>query len=199
MPAIIPCDCIHIKVGVAPPPGIIVTIHALPPQFLLSMAYIETLITEQYGCGIQSCVPPRQEEPSSLWDQPTSTSASTPSPTPKHKMGESKSPTESLWNLDNIVITPPVFSHMIEQICLYLWRTDTPALVKEYVFHALAQLIRIFHYSEGGNGTRLPSPHPHLNVDKGLMVMLQNELKILYETETKEMETKTTPSGTGEN
>ncbi|WAR02868.1 HECD4-like protein [Mya arenaria] len=201
-PAIIPSDCIHIKVGVSPPPGIIITIHALPPQFLLSMAYIETLITEKYGCGIKSCALPKQEESSRLWDMPSSSSSQSQQQQQqqqkhKHKPVETKSPNDSLWNLDNIVITPPVFSHMIEQICLYLWRTDTPALVKEYVFQALAQLIRVYHNSEGCNGTRLPSPHPHLNVNTGLMVVLQNELKILYETETKGWETKTTSSGTG--
>jgi len=196
-PAIIPSDCIHIKVGVSPPPGIIITIHALPPQFLLSLTYIETLITETYGCGTKSCVPPRQDESPSLWDMPTS-HPSTPllsKPKPVEKV--EKDPNGSLWNVDNIVITPYVFSHLIEQVCIYLWRTDVPALVKEYIFHQLAQAIRVYHYSEGGNGTRLPSPQPHLSLNQGLMVLLQSELKILYETETKGWETRTTPSGTG--
>lgn len=191
-PAIIPCDCIHIKVGVSPPPGVIITIHALPPQFLLSLTYIETLITEKHGCGTKSCTPPKQDDPYP-WDFPLSSQAQVK---PDTKPIE-KDPNGSLWNLDNIVITPPVFSHMIEQICLYLWRTEVPALVKEYVFHQLAQSVRIYHYSEGANGTRLPSPQPHLNVNTGLMVLLQSELKILYETETKGWETMTTPSGTG--
>ncbi|XP_053376532.1 probable E3 ubiquitin-protein ligase HECTD4 [Mercenaria mercenaria] len=191
-PAIIPCDCIHIKVGVSPPPGVIITIHALPPQFLLSLTYIETLITEKHGCGTKSCVPLKQDDPNP-WDIPSFSQSQSKTET---KLID-KDPNGSLWNLDNIVITPPVFSHMIEQICLYLWRTDVPALVKEYIFHQLAQSVRIYHYSEGGNGTRLPSPQPHLNVNTGLMVLLQSELKILYETETKGWETRTTPSGTG--
>lgn len=192
-PAIIPSDCIHIKVGVSPPPGIIITIHALPPQFLLSLTYIETLITETYGCGTKSCLPPKQEESPSLWDMPSTQAPVQPKP-PKPV---EKDPNGSLWSVDNIIITPLVFSHMIEQVCFYLWRTDVPALVKEYIFHQLAQAVRVYHYSEGGNGTKLPSPQPHLNVNQGLMVLLQSELKILYETETKNWETQTTPSGTG--
>ncbi|XP_052243277.1 probable E3 ubiquitin-protein ligase HECTD4 isoform X2 [Dreissena polymorpha] len=196
-PAIIPTDCIHVKVGVSPPPGIVITIHALPPQFLLAMTYIETLITETYGCGTKSCVPPKQEEPCSLWDMPSSPQSQTQTTPTKMAKSMEKEPNESLWNLDNIVITPPVFSHMIEQICFYLWRTDVPALIKEYVFHQLAQSVRVYHYSEGGNSCKLPSPLPHLNVNQGLMVMLHSELKILYETETKGLDVITTPSGSG--
>ncbi|KAL3856755.1 hypothetical protein ACJMK2_011476 [Sinanodonta woodiana] len=186
IPAVIPCDRIHLRLGVSPPPGIIVTIHALPPQFLLALAYIETLITEKHGCGMKSCGQNKENEE------------------PCDQMMKSQSrfflETElqrSLWNLDDIVIPPPVFSHMIEIVCGYMWRTDIPALVKEYLFHLLAQSIRILHYSEGSNGTKLPTIQPHLNPTNGLFVQLQAEMKMLYDEETKGWATLTTSSGTG--
>ena len=188
-PAIIPCDRIHLRVGVSPPPGIIVTIHALPPQFLLALTYIETLITEQHGCGTKSCAPPKQEE-ADFWEQAFAS-------VERAEERVEKSPQESLWNLDNIIITPLVFSHMIEQFCGYMWRTDMPALVKEYLFHLLAQSIRVLHYSEGSNGTKLPTPQPHLNPAQGLLIQLHNELQVLYEAESKGWVTATTPCGTG--
>ena len=187
-PAIIPCDRIHLRIGVSPPPGIIVTVHALPPQFLLALTYIETLITEYFGCGTKACGASRQDNgmEGKLAQPQINTNI------------VGKDAQDSLWNLDDIVLTPPVFSHMIEQVCVYLWKTDIPALVKEYVFIQLAQSVRIFHYSEGCNGTRLPTPHPHLNPSHGLLVQLQQELKLLYEFETKDWETVVTASGTGE-
>ena len=188
-PAIIPCDRIHLRVGVSPPPGIIVTIHALPPQFLLAITYIETLITEQHGCGTKSCPPPKQEEPD-FWEQAFAGAGRT-------EEQVVKSPQESLWNLDNIVITPMVFSHMIEQFCGYMWRTEIPALVKEYLFHLLAQSIRVLHYSEGCNGTKLPTPQPHMNPAQGLLIQLHNELQVLHEAESKSWGSLTTPCGTG--
>ena len=188
-PAIIPCDRIHLRVGVSPPPGIIVTIHALPPQFLLALTYIETLITEQHGCGTKSCAPPKQEE-ADFWEQAFARSE-------RVEERVEKSPQESLWNLDNIIITPLVFSHMIEQFCGYMWRTDMPALVKEYLFHLLAQSIRVLHYSEGSNGTKLPTPQPHLNPAQGLLIQLHNELQVLYEAESKGWVSATTPCGSG--
>ena len=190
-PAIIPCDRIHLRVGVSPPPGIIVTIHALPPQFLLALTYIETLITEQHGCGTKSCKPPKQEE-SDFWEQAFASAERS-----EERTETEKSPQESLWNLDNIVITPIVFSNMIEQFCGYMWRTDMPALVKEYLFHLLAQSIRVLHYSEGSNGTKLPTPQPHLNPAQGLLIQLHNELQVLYEAESKGWVSATTPCGTG--
>ena len=65
--------------------------------------------------------------------------------------------------------------------------SSIPALVKEYMFHLLAQSMRILHYSEGGNGSRLPTLNPHLNPSTGLLVQLQSELRRLYEEETKGM------------
>lgn len=99
-PAIIPTDRVHIRLGVSPPPGIILSIHALPPQFLLAVAYIETLITEKYGCGTRSC---GSRESCKMSDSQLAF--------------QSKDIHDSLWSVDNIVISPPVFRHMIELLC----------------------------------------------------------------------------------
>ena len=165
------------------------TIHALPPQFLLAITYIETLITEQHGCGTKSCPQPKQEEPD-FWEQAFAGEIRTEEQTVK-------SPQESLWNLDNIVITPMVFSHMIEQFCGYMWRTEIPALVKEYLFHLLAQSVRVLHFSEGCNGTKLPTPQPHMNPAQGLLIQLHNELQVLHEAESKSWSSSTTSCGAG--
>lgn len=63
--------------------------------------------------------------------------------------------------------------------------TNTPAIIKEYLFHLLAQSLRILHYSEGCNSSKLPTLNPHLNPSTGLLVQLQAELRRLYEEETK--------------
>ncbi|KAK3084084.1 hypothetical protein FSP39_007865 [Pinctada imbricata] len=176
-PAVVPCDRVHIKLGVSPPPGVILTVHALPPQFLLAVAYIETLITEKYGCGTHSCGPRNGRD--------------------SQRALLSRSLQDSLWSVDSIVITPPVFKHMIEIVCRYIWMSNIPALIKEYVFHLLAQSLRILHYSEGCNGSKLPTLNPHLNLSTGLLVQLQTELRRLYEEETKGWMSATTCSGSG--
>ncbi|XP_062590799.1 probable E3 ubiquitin-protein ligase HECTD4 isoform X2 [Saccostrea cucullata] len=179
-PAIVPTDRVHIRLGVSPPPGIILTIHALPPQFLLAVAYIETLTSEKYGCGTKSCGP---RERSKMTDSQLTL--------------QNKDCHDSLWSVDNIVISPPVFRHMIELLCRHLWMTNTPAIIKEYLFHLLAQSLRILHYSEGCNSSKLPTLNPHLTPSTGLLVQLQAELRRLYEEETKGWQSGTLVSGTG--
>ncbi|KAJ8312853.1 hypothetical protein KUTeg_010226 [Tegillarca granosa] len=178
-PAIIPCDRIHLRLGVSPPPGIMLTIHALSPQFLLAVAYIETLITEKYRCGTKSCGP--KEDNSGR----------------EYSSSSYRDFQDTLWNVDNIVISPPVFKHVIELLCRYIWTTSIPALIKEYMFSLLAQSLRILHYSEGGNGCKLPTFQPYLNPTQGILVQLQKELQKLYEEETKGWTSATTASGTG--
>lgn len=165
------------KLGVSPPPGVMLTIHGLYPQFLLAVAYIETLIEEKYGCGTRSCGMRGHSNTNMIF--------------------MSKDLYQSLWNVDNIKITPPVFKHMIELVCRYLWKCSIPSLIKEYMFHLLAQSLRILNYSEGCNGSVLPTLQPHLNLSTGLLVQLQIELKKLYEDETKGWESLSTASGVG--
>ncbi|XP_066272380.1 LOW QUALITY PROTEIN: probable E3 ubiquitin-protein ligase HECTD4 [Branchiostoma lanceolatum] len=47
-PAILPCDRVHIRVGVSPPPGYVVTVHAVPPEFALAISFIEELISVKH-------------------------------------------------------------------------------------------------------------------------------------------------------
>jgi hypothetical protein len=57
-----------------------------------AVAYIETLIEEKYGCGTRSCgTRGHMSSSSNLL---------------------SKDSYQSLWNVDNIKITPAVFKHM---------------------------------------------------------------------------------------
>lgn len=177
IPVLVPCDKIHLRAGVCPPPGIILSIHALPPQFLLALAYIETLVTENYGCGKNAC---SQRGDLSFVQAPVS----------KEKLS-------SLWSTENIIITPPVFSHIIELLCGYLWRSDVPSLIKEYIFHLLSQALRILHFSEGGTASGLPTLNPQFSPTRAIMKCFQIELQKLYEEETKEWTSTVTASGTG--
>ena len=177
IPVLVPCDKIHLRAGVCPPPGIILSIHALPPQFLLALAYIETLVTEQYGCGKNAC---SQRGDLSFIQAPVS-----------------KENLSSLWSTENIIITPPVFSHIIELLCGYLWRSDVPSLIKEYIFHLLSQALRILHFSEGGIFSGLPTLNPQFSPTRAIMKCFQIELQKLYEEETKEWTSTVTASGAG--
>jgi E3 ubiquitin-protein ligase HECTD4 len=125
-PAIIPTDRVHIRLGVSPPPGIILTIHALPPQFLLAVAYIETLINEKYGCGTKSC---GSRESSKMTDS--------------HLTFQNKDSHDSLWSVDNIVITPPVFRHMIELLCRYIYfcPSSTKETEGDVIFTIISQSV----------------------------------------------------------
>lgn len=84
------------RLGVSPPPGIILTIHGLPPQFLLATAYIETLLTEKFGCGVKSCGDRRGG-----LELLTRLGLDTP-------VFEDTEYPPSMWSVDNIEITAPV-------------------------------------------------------------------------------------------
>ena len=87
---------VHVRLGVSPPPGIILTIHGLPPQFLLATAYIETLLTEKFGCGVKSCGDRRGG-----LELLTRLGLDTP-------VFEDTEYPPSMWSVDNIEITAPV-------------------------------------------------------------------------------------------
>lgn len=177
IPVLVPCDKIHLRAGVCPPPGIILSIHALPPQFLLALAYIETLVTEKYGCGKNAC---SQRGDLTFIQTPMA-----------------KENLSSLWSTENIIITPPIFSHIIELLCGFLWRSDVPSLIKEYIFHLLSQALRILHFSEGGVFSGLPTLNPQFSPTRAIMKSFQIELQKLYEEETKDWTSTVTTSGAG--
>ncbi|ESO97623.1 hypothetical protein LOTGIDRAFT_228255 [Lottia gigantea] len=177
-PAIIPGDRVNVRAGVAPPPGIILTIHALPLQFLTAVAYLETLLTENFGCGMKGCELHRGEFPPE-----------------KNLLKMEQQP--SLWSLDNITITPAIFGVVIEQVCSYIWRTDIPSLIKEFVFHLLAQAFRILDFSAGGQGNGLNHVNRRFSPLQGLLTNLPIELKKLFDDEVKDWPIKPTLCGLG--
>jgi hypothetical protein len=76
----------------------VLTIHSLPPQFLLAVAYMETLLTEKFGCGVKSCGDRR-----SGLEQLTRLGLETPG----FETAQQQYP-PSMWSVDNIEITAPV-------------------------------------------------------------------------------------------
>ncbi|XP_025090246.1 probable E3 ubiquitin-protein ligase HECTD4 isoform X2 [Pomacea canaliculata] len=185
-PAVLPAEQVHVRLGISPPPGLILTIHGLPPQFLLAVAYLETLLTEKFGCGMKSCGARRgglDHTPQAGGDVPS--------------FAEDEDLPPSLWSVDNIEITAPVLIQVIELLCGYLWRTDVPALLKEYMFHLLAQAVRILHYCQGHGMTSLVKLSPRFSPTHGIFQALVRELKVLYEEEVKDMPQASTVSGTG--
>ncbi|KAK7087914.1 probable E3 ubiquitin-protein ligase HECTD4 isoform X2 [Littorina saxatilis] len=184
-PSIIPADLVHVRLGISPPPGIILTIHGLPPQFLLALSYIETLVTEKFGCGMKSCGGGREG-----LEFLTKLGLDTP-------IFEDTEYPPSMWSVDNIEITAPVLVQVIEMLCSYLWRTDVPALLKEYMFFLLAQSVRILHYCQGHGATSLSKLSPRFSPTQGMFQAIIRELKVLYEEEVKDMPQASTPSGSG--
>ncbi len=180
-PAIVPTDLIHVRVGVSPPPGIIVTIHAVPPQFPLAATYIDTLLSlpkyDRADFDVNKAV-----QVDAYGAAPKETEVSSP------------------WRAyENVVVPPLVLGHVKELIGGYLWRTDIPAIVKESMFHMLSQCLRMLHHSESGSLSGMfpsfsPSP---ISSSLPLLMQLQSELRRLYEEEIKTWATVTTVSGTG--
>ena len=165
-PAVIPADYIHIRLGVSPPPGIILTIHAVPPQFPLAATYFETLLSHR------SALNPVEAECS----------------------------TSSLRGLDEdvAVTSPAVLAHVVELLSGYLWRTDVPALLKEHVFHLLAQTLRCLATGDGsGVASLLPPLSPPGSPVLALLMQLQSELRRLYDEETQSWPSGSTVSGSG--
>ena len=82
-------------------------------------------------------------------------------------------------------------------LCGYLWRTDVPALLKEYMFFLMAQAVRILHYCQGHGPTSLSKLSPRFSPIQGIFQAIIRELKVLYDEEVKDMPQATTPSGSG--
>lgn len=177
---IVPADLVHVKIGVSPPPGIIVTIHAIPPQFPLAMIYIETLVSGKYNFEYKS--------------ELELVKMSEPGDSEATKDGGLRSP----WrNFETVIIPPPVLLHISELMGGYLSKTEIPALIKESVFHVLAQTLRVFHQSETRISDLIPAFSPTPSPSLVLQMQLQTELWKLYEDETKDWPSGTTVSGPG--
>ncbi|XP_013380029.1 probable E3 ubiquitin-protein ligase HECTD4 isoform X2 [Lingula anatina] len=175
-PVIISADRVHVRVGVSPPPGVILTIHALPPQFPLSMAYMETLLSQRKTGGGGG-----------------STSRGEVKDTSKETDGSL-----SKWNFEEVSITPCALQNVIELLGSYLLRTDIPAVIKESIFHILAQALRVWRQSHEEEVEPILFPvKTNLSGSLGALLQLQTELKKVYEEESASFPTGTTASGAG--
>ena len=104
----------------------------------------------------------------------------------------------SPWRtFDSVVVTPAALMYVCDLVCGYLWRSDVPAVMKEYVFHLLAQTLRMLRVSEAGMSDMTPSATPQYSPTMSLLQQLQHELKALYEEEVKGFPAATTVSGHG--
>ena len=186
-PAVVPADLVHVRAGVAPPPGVILTVHAFPPQFALALGYIEVLVSQKYNFEYRL--------PTHEGDDGGSQGAVGGCPETNFTMGQT--PTSPWRTFDSVVIPPPVLLHVTELLGGYLWRSSVPALIKEYVFHLLAQALRILSISESSLLSLLPTFSPKLSPTAALLLQLQTELNRLYEDETKNWPSDTTLIGTG--
>ncbi|XP_035690107.1 probable E3 ubiquitin-protein ligase HECTD4, partial [Branchiostoma floridae] len=146
-PAILPCDRVHIRVGVSPPPGYVVTIHAVPPEFALAISFIEELISVKHHVDSKGDAR-MEEQAASSYDIPSG-----------------------------------AFVHLVELLGGYVWKSDVPAMLKEIMFHLLAELLRASQSRKEDGDVCLITLSPSLAL---LMhVNLQAELKKLYEHENK--------------
>ena len=171
-PVIIPADLVHVKIGVSPPPGYIVTIHAIPPQFPLAIAYIETLITTEYGFQYRNA----DSESGKATEVPSCSSM---------KSGYDSTESAPWRTFERVVVTPTVLLQVSELICGFIWRTPLPALMKEYMFHLLAQTLRMLKQAESGISNIFPTLSPQFSPALALLTQLQAELQKLFEEETK--------------
>uniref|UniRef100_T1J2Q6 HECT domain-containing protein n=1 Tax=Strigamia maritima TaxID=126957 RepID=T1J2Q6_STRMM len=171
---LIPCNCIHVRLGgCSPPPGMIVSVHGIPPQLPLALAYIEVLLSAKY-------------------QELTWNNKSDKEPSTKTSFSENE-------KNNPVLITTSVLLHVVELLGNYLWRTDIPAIIKERIFHLLAQVLRTLHYSEdtSDDPSFFPTLGAHLSPSLALLLQLQSELRKLYEEETKTWISSGTPSGVG--
>ncbi len=150
---ILPCDKIHLKVGVSPVPGYMVSIHGLPSEFPLTMAFLEALM----GCH-------RQKR-----DNATK---------PKEEVNEREQILEK-----PVHIPATVLARATELLMNYMWHSAIPSVIKEYLFHTLAQLLRLMYKSEvTSNLASATTCLPFTLISQ--LQQLQTELKKLFEHES---------------
>jgi hypothetical protein len=71
-----------------------------------------------------------------------------------------------------------VCCQVIELLCGYLWRTEVPGMLKEYMLVLLAQAVRILHYCQGHGATSLAKLSPRFSPTQGIFQAIIRELKV---------------------
>ena len=151
---ILPCDKVHVKVGVSPVPGYLVSIHGLPSEFPLTMAYLEALM----GCY-------QHKKDASI-----------------RKRHEEVNEREQILDKP-IHIRAPVLARATELVMNYMWYSSIPSIIKEFLFHTLAQLLRLMYKSEvTSNAASASTCLPFALLTQ--LQQLQSELKKLFEHES---------------
>lgn len=148
---------IHLALGPSSMTGLTLAVHAISPELPLAFAFIETLILE------------------------------------KQKSMRSKSGALSFLSALRCEkeeetyanIPSSVMFQIIEYFSNYLWRTDIPAIMKESLFHLLAELLRTVHYSADSakDSSIFPTLGAQLSPSLALLLQLQSELRKLYDEE----------------
>lgn len=175
-PIIIPADFIHVRVGISPPPGMILTIHGIPSQLLLAITYMETLISCQFK--FQFTKVDYESAGGILLEQ-------------EEDLSEKSNLREKVQK-DVTLIPCSVLLRIVELLTCYLSRADVPAAVKEIVFHLFAQTLRMIYQCEVSISGTVPNLSLLFSGSKALFTQLQVEVCRLYEEETRSHQTDKT-------
>ena len=131
----LPCNKIHVKAGVSPAPNFILSIHGLPAEFPLAIAFVESLISCCQEVGGQKV----KGHPSVLLN---------PVPEPKGEREEIlKKP---------VKISTGIYVRVLELLCGYMSKADVPAIIKEPLFLIIAQVLRLIRKDDADGASASP-------------------------------------------
>ncbi|XP_038054835.1 probable E3 ubiquitin-protein ligase HECTD4 isoform X2 [Patiria miniata] len=161
---VLPCNRVHVRHGVSPVPGYVVSLHGLPSEFPLAMAFIETLVGCEHQIGSQKVEGMEEIVIDRLKDIPTER--------------------QEILKDRPAHIPPRVISRAAELLSHYLMTTKVPPLIKEYLFHMLAQLLRMLYKREssGDSITAAATTFPFVVITQ--LLHLNVELRKLFEHES---------------
>ncbi|XP_041456057.1 probable E3 ubiquitin-protein ligase HECTD4 isoform X4 [Lytechinus variegatus] len=128
---VLPCNKIHVKAGVSPAPNYVMTIHGLPAEFPLAMAFVESLI----GC--------RQEMGEQRVDRHASVTLRPVAESVGEREGILKKPRK---------ISTIVYIRVLELLSGYVGWAAVPAVIKEHLFLVMAQVLRLIRKVDDEDG-----------------------------------------------
>ncbi|XP_022104608.1 probable E3 ubiquitin-protein ligase HECTD4 isoform X2 [Acanthaster planci] len=161
---VLPCNRLHLRHGVSPVPGYVLSLHGLPSEFPLAMAFIETLVGCEHQIGSQKIEGTDEIVIDRLKDIPTER--------------------QEILKDRPVHIPPRVISRAAELLTHYLMTAKVPPLIKEYLFHMLAQLLRTLYKREsfGESIASAATTLPFVVITQ--LVQLNMELRKLFEHES---------------